>query len=76
MVGVAARVALVQVPWLILEDELSPDMTNHITGLETMLSEMQLRVRKKKETEHFLLDHEENIVHLQTGHRSDGRTGS
>ncbi|XP_034442549.1 regulator of G-protein signaling 9-binding protein [Hippoglossus hippoglossus] len=44
VVGVAARVALVQVPWLTLEEESSPDLTNHIAGLETMLSEMQLRV--------------------------------
>ncbi|KAM6927878.1 regulator of G-protein signaling 9-binding protein [Xenentodon cancila] len=43
-VGVAARVALVQVPWLTLEEEPSPDLTNHITGLEAMLSELQLRV--------------------------------
>ncbi|XP_039972040.1 regulator of G-protein signaling 9-binding protein [Xiphias gladius] len=44
VVGVAARVALVQVPWLTLEEELSPDLTNHLAGLEAMLSEMQLRV--------------------------------
>ncbi|XP_042257364.1 regulator of G-protein signaling 9-binding protein [Thunnus albacares] len=44
VVGVAARVASVQVPWLTLEEELSPDLTNHIAGLEAMLSEMQLRV--------------------------------
>ncbi|XP_026205656.1 regulator of G-protein signaling 9-binding protein [Anabas testudineus] len=43
-VGMAARVLLVQVPWLTLEVEQSPDLTSHITGLETMLSEMQLRV--------------------------------
>ena len=46
--GVAARVALVQVPWLTLEEESSPDLTNHIAGLETMLSEMQLRVRENQ----------------------------
>ncbi|XP_042371431.1 regulator of G-protein signaling 9-binding protein-like, partial [Plectropomus leopardus] len=44
VVGVAARVASVQAPWISLEDEPSPDLTNHIVGLETMLSEMQLRV--------------------------------
>ncbi|XP_029359099.1 regulator of G-protein signaling 9-binding protein [Echeneis naucrates] len=44
MVGVAARVALVQVPWLTLEEEPSPDLTNHIAELEAMLSEMQQRV--------------------------------
>ncbi|XP_072239164.1 regulator of G-protein signaling 9-binding protein [Leuresthes tenuis] len=44
VVGVAARVALVQVPWLPLEEVPSTDLTNHITGLEAMLSEMQLRV--------------------------------
>ncbi|KAE8298976.1 Ubiquitin-conjugating enzyme E2 C [Larimichthys crocea] len=44
MVGVAARVASVQAPWITLEEEPSPDLTNHITGLEAMLSEMQLRV--------------------------------
>lgn len=45
MVGVAARVASVQLPWLTSEVEPSPDLTNHITGLETMMSEMQQRVR-------------------------------
>ncbi|XP_017296224.1 regulator of G-protein signaling 9-binding protein [Kryptolebias marmoratus] len=44
LVGVAARVALVQVPWLTLEAGPSLDLTNHIAGLEAMLSEMQLRV--------------------------------
>ncbi|XP_070708063.1 regulator of G-protein signaling 9-binding protein [Pempheris klunzingeri] len=44
VVGVAARVASVQAPWLTLEEEPSPDLTNHIAGLEAMLSEMQLRV--------------------------------
>ncbi|KAG7226637.1 hypothetical protein INR49_001807, partial [Caranx melampygus] len=44
MVGVAARVALVQVPWLTLEEEPSPDLTSHIAVLEAMLSEMQQRV--------------------------------
>ncbi|XP_013883129.1 regulator of G-protein signaling 9-binding protein [Austrofundulus limnaeus] len=44
LVGVAARVALVQVPWLILEAVPSPDLTNHIAGLEEMLHEMQLKV--------------------------------
>ncbi|KAI3369602.1 hypothetical protein L3Q82_024494, partial [Scortum barcoo] len=44
VVGVAARVASVQVPWLTLEEEPSPDLTNHIAGLEALLSEMQLRV--------------------------------
>ncbi|XP_074528277.1 regulator of G-protein signaling 9-binding protein [Halichoeres trimaculatus] len=44
VVGVAARVASVQVPWLTLEEEPIPDLTNHIAGLEAMLSEMQLRV--------------------------------
>ncbi|XP_070759406.1 regulator of G-protein signaling 9-binding protein [Enoplosus armatus] len=44
VVGVAARVASVQAPWLTLEEERSPDLTNHITGLEAMLSEMQLRI--------------------------------
>ncbi|XP_041817928.1 regulator of G-protein signaling 9-binding protein [Chelmon rostratus] len=44
MVGVAARVASVQVPWLTLEEEPSPDLINHIAGLEAMLSEMQLKV--------------------------------
>lgn len=45
VVGVAARVASVQLPWLTSEVEPSPDLTNHITGLETMMSEMQQRVR-------------------------------
>ncbi|XP_078105656.1 regulator of G-protein signaling 9-binding protein isoform X2 [Sander vitreus] len=44
VVGVASRVALVQAPWLTLEEEPSPDLTNHIAGLEAMLSEMQLKV--------------------------------
>ncbi|KAF7207454.1 regulator of G-protein signaling 9-binding protein isoform X2 [Nothobranchius furzeri] len=44
MVGMAARVALVQVPWLTLEEVPSPDLANHIAVLEAMLSEMQLRV--------------------------------
>ncbi|XP_041638493.1 regulator of G-protein signaling 9-binding protein [Cheilinus undulatus] len=44
VVGVAARVASVQVPWLTLEEEPIPELANHIVGLESMLSEMQLRV--------------------------------
>lgn len=48
MVGVAARVASVQAPWITLEEEPSPDLTNHITGLEAMLSEMQLRVSQNQ----------------------------
>uniref|UniRef100_UPI0037E7C1C6 regulator of G-protein signaling 9-binding protein n=1 Tax=Semicossyphus pulcher TaxID=241346 RepID=UPI0037E7C1C6 len=44
VVGVAARVASVQAPWLTLEEEPIPDLTDHIAGLEAMLSEMQLRV--------------------------------
>lgn len=44
MVDVASRVASAKLPWLTLEEELSPDMTSHITGLEAMLTEMQLRV--------------------------------
>ncbi|XP_034547243.1 regulator of G-protein signaling 9-binding protein [Notolabrus celidotus] len=44
VVGVAARVASVQVPWLTLEEEPIPDLTDHIVGLEAMLSEMQLRI--------------------------------
>ncbi|XP_058488271.1 regulator of G-protein signaling 9-binding protein [Solea solea] len=44
VVGVAAQVALVQVPWLTLEEEPSPDLTCHISGLEDMLTEMQRRV--------------------------------
>ncbi|KAM9757976.1 regulator of G-protein signaling 9-binding protein [Menidia menidia] len=44
VVGVAARVALVQVPWLTLEEVPSPELTNHIAGLEALLGELQLRV--------------------------------
>ncbi|XP_075993846.1 regulator of G-protein signaling 9-binding protein [Genypterus blacodes] len=44
VVGVAARVASVQMPWLSLEEEPSPDLTNHIAGLEAMLRDMQLKV--------------------------------
>lgn len=46
VVGLAARVALIQVPWLTLEEQPSPDLTNHIAALEAMLSEMQMRVRQ------------------------------
>ncbi|XP_075869448.1 regulator of G-protein signaling 9-binding protein isoform X3 [Nelusetta ayraudi] len=44
MVGVAARVAWAQTPWISLGEEQSPDLTNHIAGLESMLLELQLRV--------------------------------
>ncbi|XP_045932307.1 regulator of G-protein signaling 9-binding protein isoform X2 [Micropterus dolomieu] len=44
VVGVAARVAAVQAPWLTLEEEESPDLTNQISALEAVLSDMQLRV--------------------------------
>ncbi|XP_044028262.1 regulator of G-protein signaling 9-binding protein [Siniperca chuatsi] len=44
VVGVAARVASVQAPWLTLEEGGRPDLTNHIAEVEAMLSEMQLRV--------------------------------
>lgn len=44
--GVAAQVASIQVPWLALKEEPSPDLFNHVAGLEEMLSEMQLRVRQ------------------------------
>ncbi|KAM9409162.1 regulator of G-protein signaling 9-binding protein [Pholidichthys leucotaenia] len=44
VVGLAARVASVQVPWLTVELEQSPNLKNQISGLEAMLSEMQLRV--------------------------------
>uniref|UniRef100_A0A3Q2QCZ3 Zgc:109913 n=1 Tax=Fundulus heteroclitus TaxID=8078 RepID=A0A3Q2QCZ3_FUNHE len=47
LVGLAARVALVQIPWLVLEEEPSPDLTNHIAGLESLLSELQQRVSHK-----------------------------
>ncbi|XP_075869447.1 regulator of G-protein signaling 9-binding protein isoform X2 [Nelusetta ayraudi] len=46
MVGVAARVAWAQTPWISLGEEQSPDLTNHIAGLESMLLELQLRVRQ------------------------------
>lgn len=46
MVGVAARLASAKAPWLALEDESIPDLTNHIAGLEAMLTDMQLRVRQ------------------------------
>ncbi|XP_076602944.1 uncharacterized protein LOC143330332 isoform X1 [Chaetodon auriga] len=48
MVGVAARVASVQAPWITLEEEPSPDLINHIAGLEAMLSEMQLKVNQNQ----------------------------
>ncbi|XP_068598212.1 regulator of G-protein signaling 9-binding protein [Brachionichthys hirsutus] len=44
LVGVAARVASVQAPWLTLEEKPSPGLVNQITGLDVMLTEMQLRV--------------------------------
>ncbi|XP_068172401.1 regulator of G-protein signaling 9-binding protein isoform X1 [Antennarius striatus] len=44
MVGVAARVASVQVPWLTAEEKPSPGLVGHIAALEAMLTEMQLRV--------------------------------
>ncbi|KAM3849591.1 regulator of G-protein signaling 9-binding protein [Diretmus argenteus] len=44
VVGVAARAASVQTPWLTLEEEPSPNLTNHIAALEAMLREMQLKV--------------------------------
>lgn len=52
LVGLAARVALVQIPWLVLEEEPSPDLTNHIAGLQSMLSELQQRVSHR----HLLLE--------------------
>lgn len=45
MVGVAARVASVQVPWPTVEEWPGLNFTNHITALEALLTEMQLRVR-------------------------------
>ncbi|CAN9512225.1 unnamed protein product [Ophioblennius macclurei] len=44
VVGVVSRVASVQVPWLTLEEEPSPDLTNHMAALERLLTEMQLKV--------------------------------
>ncbi|XP_047204662.1 regulator of G-protein signaling 9-binding protein [Girardinichthys multiradiatus] len=44
LVGLAARVALVQIPWLVLEEGPSPKLTDHIAGLESLLSELQQRV--------------------------------
>lgn len=46
LVGVAARVAWAQTPWISLGEEQSPDLTNHIAGLESMLLKLQLRVRQ------------------------------
>lgn len=46
MVGVAA----VQVPWHTVELSSGWDFTSHITALEAMLAEMQLRVRRKQST--------------------------
>lgn len=50
MVGVAARVASVPVSWLTLEVEPNPDLTNHITGVEAMISELQQKVREAEGT--------------------------
>ena len=44
MAGVAARAASVQTPWITAEEEPSPGLTNHITGLEDLLQDMQLKV--------------------------------
>eukprot|EP00066_Takifugu_rubripes_P011152 XP_003979613.2 PREDICTED: regulator of G-protein signaling 9-binding protein-like [Takifugu rubripes] len=44
MVGVVARVASAKVPWHTVEDSPSSDVTHHITVLEAMLAEMQLKV--------------------------------
>lgn len=46
LVGVAARVAWAQTPWISVGEEPSPDLANHIAGLESMLLELQLRVRQ------------------------------
>ncbi|XP_056885601.1 regulator of G-protein signaling 9-binding protein-like isoform X1 [Takifugu flavidus] len=48
MVGVVARVASAKVPWHTVEDSSSSDVTHHITVLEAMLAEMQLKVRKNQ----------------------------
>lgn len=48
MVGVVARVASAKVPWHTVEEPLSSDFTNHISVLEAMLAEMQLKVRRTK----------------------------
>lgn len=48
MVGVAARVASVQVPWPTVEEWPGLNFTNHITALEALLTEMQLRVRENQ----------------------------
>ncbi|XP_030230959.1 regulator of G-protein signaling 9-binding protein [Gadus morhua] len=44
MAGVAACAASVQTPWITVEEEPSPGLTNHITGLEDLLQDMQLKV--------------------------------
>ena len=44
MAGVAARAASVQTPWIAVEEQPSPGLTNHITGLEELLQDMQLKV--------------------------------
>lgn len=48
MVGVAARLASVQVPWPTVGEWPGLDCTNHITALEALLAEMQLRVRENQ----------------------------
>lgn len=47
LVGVVARVASAKVPWHTVEDSSSCDFTHHITVLEALLAEMQLKVRTK-----------------------------
>ncbi|XP_054641386.1 regulator of G-protein signaling 9-binding protein isoform X1 [Dunckerocampus dactyliophorus] len=44
VVGVAARAASIQTPWPSLEEDQTPGLDQHIEGLETLLSDMQLRV--------------------------------
>ncbi|KAM6979843.1 regulator of G-protein signaling 9-binding protein [Aplochiton taeniatus] len=42
--GVAARAAMVQTPWLRVEEESKPDLQNHIVLLEAMLNDMLQKV--------------------------------
>lgn len=51
VMGLAAQAASVQVPWLTFEEELIPDLTNHIAGLEALMSDMQLRVKQRERTD-------------------------
>lgn len=48
MVGVVARAASAKLPWHSVEESSSWDMTSHVTALEAMLAQMQLKAREPR----------------------------